>query len=292
MTSDSVRFSVILPLYNKEESVGKTVRSVLSQTHEDLELIVVNDGSTDESLRVVRGIKDDRIRVFSQENQGVSVARNRGMDEAKYNYVAFIDGDDLWHKDYLAVMSCLISKHLAARCFSASWSAWSRIDELPNDSISFDDNRVRQLRYVAESRNDVAAHICSIVVDKQAALEVGGFPRGVKFLEDQEFCCKLARFGDFIHYTEPLVFYVRDAENRACDNKVMQDMPPYFTESEDLMLRDPSPGSYEWYFKEYLVARYLSECVHSGGGGYAEKQQSVEYVFLKLDYTFSFLHLF
>ena len=147
MTSDSVRFSVILPLYNKEESVGKTVRSVLSQTHEDLELIVVNDGSTDESLRVVRGIKDDRIRVFSQENQGVSVARNRGMDEAKYNYVAFIDGDDLWHKDYLAVMSCLISKHLAARCFSASWSAWSRIDELPNNYDTWP-NQEMMLRHI------------------------------------------------------------------------------------------------------------------------------------------------
>jgi len=255
-----IAFSVVLPLYNKEASISKTIESVLDQSCSDLELIIVNDGSTDSSLEMVNKFSDSRIIVYSQRNQGVSVARNKGIELAQFDYLAFIDGDDLWHRDYLKIMSSMIKENPEAACFSAAWSASSVLSQISNEQVKFNANEVCKINYVKESRKDVVANICSVVAVRDAAISVGGFPDGVKILEDQEFCCKLSRLGNFVHYNKALVFYMRDAENRACDNRRVQDMPPYFQKSEPVMLSKHKPNSYEWHFKEYLIAKYLSEC--------------------------------
>lgn len=81
--------SVVIPLYNKEELITETVRSVLNQTFADFELLIVNDGSTDGSLAVASAISDPRIKVITIENSGVSVARNVGIKAASHDWVAF-----------------------------------------------------------------------------------------------------------------------------------------------------------------------------------------------------------
>lgn len=88
--------SVVIPLYNKDKQIAKTLYSVLKQTYPNFEVIVVNDGSTDNSLSEVSKISDSRIRLICQENKGVSAARNRGIQEAKSDYIAFLDADDEW----------------------------------------------------------------------------------------------------------------------------------------------------------------------------------------------------
>ena len=75
-------FYIIIPLYNKELSIKNTIQSVLSQTCQDFEIVVINDGSTDKGVKIVESVKDNRIRLIQQENQGVSAARNRGIKEA------------------------------------------------------------------------------------------------------------------------------------------------------------------------------------------------------------------
>ncbi len=94
-------FSVIIPLYNKEKNVKNTIQSVLNQTFKEFEIIVVNDGSTDNSLQIVQQINDSRIKIIDKPNGGVSSARNKGIEEAKYEWIAFLDADDLWEKEYL-----------------------------------------------------------------------------------------------------------------------------------------------------------------------------------------------
>ena len=94
-------FSVVIPLYNKELSIRNTLLSVLKQSYQNFEILVVNDGSIDGSIDAVKTINDERIRLINQENQGVSAARNRGIKEASYEWIAFLDGDDLWEKDHL-----------------------------------------------------------------------------------------------------------------------------------------------------------------------------------------------
>lgn len=95
--------SVIIPVYNNEKFIGKCLRSVMRQTFSDMEILVIDDGSTDNSRTKIRALasRDCRIRLFSQPNQGVSAARNRGLDAASGTYIAFIDGDDYIHPDYI-----------------------------------------------------------------------------------------------------------------------------------------------------------------------------------------------
>lgn len=102
MIDNFLHFSVIIPLFNKEETIRSTIYSVLDQTYPYLELIIVNDGSTDNSISKIQSIKDDRLKIINQDNLGVSSARNRGIREAKFNWITFLDGDDLWKKNHLA----------------------------------------------------------------------------------------------------------------------------------------------------------------------------------------------
>lgn len=102
-------FSIVIPLYNKELSITNTLQSVLSQTFTAFEVVVVNDGSTDTSVDKVKAFNDKRIRIIEQENGGVSSARNRGIKEAKYEWIAFLDADDLWMKDKLKLVENVIN---------------------------------------------------------------------------------------------------------------------------------------------------------------------------------------
>ena len=89
-------FSIIIPLYNKADYIAETLKSVLNQTYCDYEVIVVNDSSTDNSLEVASSFQDERIHIYTKENEGVSAARNYGIMHAKYDYIAFLDADDWW----------------------------------------------------------------------------------------------------------------------------------------------------------------------------------------------------
>ena len=93
--------SVIIPSYNREKTIKKAIDSVLNQTWNDLEVIVVDDGSTDNTSQVISEIKDDRLKYVHQENAGACVARNRGINLASGEIIAFHDSDDLWRVDKL-----------------------------------------------------------------------------------------------------------------------------------------------------------------------------------------------
>ncbi|MBR3846966.1 MAG: glycosyltransferase family 2 protein, partial [Alistipes sp.] len=104
-------FSVIIPLYNKEQEIEATIRSVLAQTYQPLEIVVVNDGSTDRSAEVVRSIDSPLIRLITQPNGGECAARNRAVSEAKGDYVALIDADDQWEAGFLEEINALINEY-------------------------------------------------------------------------------------------------------------------------------------------------------------------------------------
>ena len=94
-------FSVIVPLYNKQNEIGDTLRSILAQRYSPLEIVVVNDGSTDGSAEVVRSFDSPLIRLITQPNAGECAARNRAIAEARGEYLALLDADDTWDPGYL-----------------------------------------------------------------------------------------------------------------------------------------------------------------------------------------------
>ncbi len=114
-------FSVVIPLYNKELSVTNTINSVLNQTFKEFEIIIVNDGSTDNSLAVVQKFNDPRIKIIDKSNGGVSSARNRGIEETKYEWICFLDADDLWDENHLSVLNDMINLHTENKVFCTSY---------------------------------------------------------------------------------------------------------------------------------------------------------------------------
>ncbi|MCB0445703.1 MAG: glycosyltransferase family 2 protein, partial [Gelidibacter sp.] len=103
-------FSVIIPLYNKEKHIKTTLDSVLAQTFNDFEVIIVNDGSTDKSLKIAETFDDKRIHIHTTENKGVSYARNYGVSKSNSNLIAFLDADDYWFPHHLKDLKHLIKK--------------------------------------------------------------------------------------------------------------------------------------------------------------------------------------
>ena len=95
------RVSIVLPVFNGEELIRNSIASVLSQTFNDFELIIINDGSTDKTPDIIREFDDDRIKTFSYANSGLSKSRNRGVSKSRGEYIAFLDHDDVWMPDKL-----------------------------------------------------------------------------------------------------------------------------------------------------------------------------------------------
>ena len=115
------RFSVIIPLYNKEKDIRSTLESVGNQRFSDFEVIVVDDGSTDGSAAVVRSVKDNRIKLYSKENEGVALTRNFGVEKAEAAHVVFLDADDKWLPEHLSDLDKLITKFPKAKWFGTAY---------------------------------------------------------------------------------------------------------------------------------------------------------------------------
>lgn len=113
--------SVIIPLYNKEKTIKDTINSVLNQTYQNYELIIVNDGSTDSSLDIVKSINDDRIRIINKQNEGVSKTRNIGVKEAKSKLIFFLDADDYIYPDCFLTLMNLREKYNNVDLWSANY---------------------------------------------------------------------------------------------------------------------------------------------------------------------------
>lgn len=103
MKMNDVLISVVMPVYNVEKYVAESIQSVLNQSYSNFELIIVDDGGQDKSVDICHKFDDSRIRIVSQKNRGLAGARNTGINTAKGYYIAFLDSDDLWHKDKLAL---------------------------------------------------------------------------------------------------------------------------------------------------------------------------------------------
>ncbi|MGU5623145.1 glycosyltransferase family 2 protein [Aeromonas veronii] len=133
--------SVIVPAYNVEKYIEKCLRTILVQTYRKFELLVINDGSEDNSANIIDLIakEDPRVRVFHTANKGVSAARNFGIQNAKGDYLVFVDGDDFLESDYLEYMLGLVSDHgvdfaLSKECFSSKFE--SQTVHLKTDNIN------------------------------------------------------------------------------------------------------------------------------------------------------------
>ncbi|MCF0210540.1 MAG: glycosyltransferase family 2 protein [Bacteroidales bacterium] len=187
-------FSLIIPLYNKENYIKETINSVLCQSFSDFELIVVDDGSKDNSVSVVKSINDERIQLYQKENAGVSIARNYGLNLAKGDFIAFLDADDLWHKDFLLNMSNLIKKYPEEKFFSTA-----QILDRNGVQEKITHKEEKGEDYIIEDyckeRTFCRVNLCavgSVCIEKNLLQKVKGFCSGIKYGEDLDLWLRLA----------------------------------------------------------------------------------------------------
>lgn len=208
-------FSVVIPLYNKELSIRNTLQSVLDQTFTDFEIVIVNDGSTDSSVAIVEEFINPRIRLIHQENQGVSAARNRGITEATYEWVAFLDADDLWLEDHLSTLADMIDQYSEEKVFATSYIKSN--DYLPT-SQSYQIEIVSN--YFKKAIEGYFIWTGVMCIHKLVFVEIGNFNVRLSRGEDLEMWMRIGKTYKIIQHKRTTAIYRNDAENRAVESKM------------------------------------------------------------------------
>jgi glycosyltransferase involved in cell wall biosynthesis len=205
----SPKVSVVIAAYNAAAFVADTLESVLAQTLADIEVIVVNDGSTDCTKEVVRGFPDRRLILLEQRNAGVSSARNTGLAAARAPYVLFLDADDLLLPTALSQMTGVLdARPDRVACFAhhiriaEDGAELSRREDIPLRVFPADDT----LRHLATKNFIVCGAICART---SAARRLKGFDTTLHWGEDWEFWCRLAMLGDFAAMPNDIVLMYR-----------------------------------------------------------------------------------
>ena len=188
--------SVVIPLYNKEQSIASTLQTVLKQTYQDFEIVIVNDGSTDHSVEEVAKVTDPRIRLIHQNNAGVSAARNRGIDEARGEYIAFLDADDEWKPDYLKAQYELTLKYTECSVFTCNYEFKDTQEKVTSTIIRKlpfkDEDGILSNYFEVASCSHPPLWTSAVIVKKSAIQSIGGFPVGIKSGEDLLTWARLA----------------------------------------------------------------------------------------------------
>lgn len=204
-------FSVVIPLYNKAHTISKTLNSVLCQEFQDFEVVIVDDGSTDDGVNVIKKFTNDpRVRIISQSNKGVSAARNKGIISSVKNYIAFIDGDDEWKPQYLKKISEAIQSYKSENLFLCGRTSHNMdTGEDKNEIPETYKNKTQIIEFFHNPH--VFAHISSTVVNRKFIVphikSWGGFLEGQKSNEDFVFLFRTALHSKVVYCGYPLSVY-------------------------------------------------------------------------------------
>lgn len=214
-----IQFSIVIPLYNKEQYIKRAIDSILNQNIQNYEILVVDDGSTDRSYQVVQEMQNEKVRIIKKRNGGESSARNAGIENAKYEYIAFLDADDEWEHNYLKEISRLIKLFPNAGIYGTGYV------------FMFSDNNIKEPKFTNINTNsseifenyfkcvlkDPIITSSNSVVPKKIFYEVGMFNTTLTHGGDLEMWMRIA-FKYKIAFSKKICsIYHKEAENRVCN---------------------------------------------------------------------------
>lgn len=213
------KISVVIPTYNRADKVGKTIDSALAQTVSDIEVIVVDDGSSDDTCGVLNAAYGDRIRYFFQENQGAGCARNRGIDEARGEWIAFLDSDDLWEPEKLE-LQLKATERFASRCGGCytdarfmnhpetrSFFQLAEKSYQHKEAMGINPNALELL--IKPGGAGMLICLSSLLARADMLRKTGGFDPKLLYSPDSELMFRLAMLTGFCYVNRPLVWFDR-----------------------------------------------------------------------------------
>ncbi|MDD4968796.1 MAG: glycosyltransferase family 2 protein [Paludibacter sp.] len=255
-------FSIIIPLYNKGEYIDRAIQSVLNQTYQNFELIVVNDGSTDNSNQKTNCYTDDRITLIDQKNQGVSVARNNGINKAIYKNIAVLDADDCWEATFLMELNNLINLFPDAGLYGIN-----NYYHYENGEVSF-----QNYDWLFNGNKNGIIDDFFLIFSKlgkspfpnsgtcfpiEIFRELGGYKAGVKITEDSDFWCRIALNHKVAFHINPLVNYYLETPNNTRSFIEYKDFQ-VSTTLQNLLKRGEVPAIYIKSVKKLIAFQQLS----------------------------------
>lgn len=256
MIKYSPTISVVIPAYNAQATITKTIESVRQQTYSDLEIIVINDGSSDRTAEIVNNIKEQRIKLFNYPNGGVATARNRGIAKARGEYIAFLDADDFWTEDKLELqLQALIENPDAGVAYSWTYFLYQEDICYPSEPVYHRGNVYPQLL----TKNFIH-HGSNPLIRREAIAFVGEFAPSFPHCADWDYYLRLAAKYDFVVVPKHQIYYrqsansmtskIDDIERQLCQ---MLDKT-YYTVPQKLQHLQRQSKSWIW---QYCSQQYL-----------------------------------
>ncbi len=259
-----ITFTVVIPLYNKKQEIARTLRGVSEQTYSPLEVIVVDDGSTDGSAQVVEELNLPGVRLIRQPNGGVSVARNRGIAEARGNYIALLDADDFWKPEYLERVAVLIERYPDCGLYCMGFEVHRLEGIFPNETLMREgvvDNYFRIAMRINLTQTS------SVTIPRSVFERLGGFPEGMKLGEDQYMWTKIARSCPVCYSPQRFSEFNLMAQNRSEQKYTMEETSHSFWE-----FYDPATPDCNEYIARCEIGKALVYTVY----GYTDAALEIE----------------
>jgi len=242
-------FSIIIPLYNKAPYIAKAIQSVADQTYQEFELIIIDDGSTDESLAKLRVLSSEyrdksseffaKLRIVEQKNQGVSSTRNNGVKLAKYDYIAFLDADDWWEPTFLEEMKVMIEEFPDAGIYGSSYcivkNGNSRLACIGVEK-GFTKGYIDYFKTYSNSMSMPLTSI-TVAIPKSTFMSHYGFKTSLKLGEDFDLWVRIALNHKVALLNKPLANYNQDVDinNRGVVHNKIYDPTTHFIFNMDYM---------------------------------------------------------
>lgn len=251
--------TVVIPLYNKESSIARALDSVLVQTYQDFEVVVVDDGSADDGAAIVERYADPRIRLIRQANAGVSAARNKGIAEAKGEYVAFLDADDEWMPEFLAEIVELQQEFPECK---AQATTYVQCQNGEKKNIVLNRLPFTGEHGVLTNYFEVATHsnppVCSICVCIERALlqALGAFPIGIKSGEDLLTWARIATHTHWAYSLKPYAIFNMEGYNKnERPKRIPADIDVVGNELKQLWKQNPQAKGLKHYIAHWHKMR-------------------------------------
>jgi glycosyltransferase involved in cell wall biosynthesis len=273
-------FSVIIPLYNKGPYIERAIHSILCQKIQDFELIIVDDGSTDNGVEIVKKIADSRINLVQQKNTGVSGARNRGAAEATTNYIAFLDADDEWMPHHLEAIFRLIEKFPEAGMYATAykiqnaegkvqWADYKYIPDAPWEGALPD-------YFKSGALGHFPVNASNVVIPKKIFYEMGGFPEGYWYGEDADLFGRIAlKYPVAFSWEFGAVYHIA-ASNRACKSEIPLDHEePFVKTARSALLKGDVPQELVESVTEYVAKKEIFRASQNFFAGNPERAEEI-----------------
>ena len=268
MQQTTCDISVVIPLYNKASDIYLTLTSVLVQSVRPREVIVVDDGSTDGSAEIVERMiaNEPHVRLVRQANAGVSAARNRAIEMAQGEWVALLDGDDLWSPDYLKAVQMMIERWPECGAIGTGFFVEDRFRRI----VGSTPEKTGKVDFFEESMRRYVLIPSATTLRRDLVLRLGGFPEGMRMGEDQYLWTKIAREAEVVFYAHPMIIYQRSAANSS--------FSLYRPEQSKYSLEDLYDESASAISNEYVARVALGKAlVESARGGRKQARRALEF---------------